>query len=83
MQRNITTQARQGSALLITVRAVRHRRILPGDSVLIYDALIAQNVWIEIDDVLIAGESTKLRSGNMNFYFDDSLIIAHQKGRRN
>jgi hypothetical protein len=52
--------------------------------VLIYDALISQNIWIIVDDVLITGGRTGLRSGNMDFYFDASLVIAHQrKGGRN
>jgi hypothetical protein len=59
------------------------RRIQPGDKVLIYDSLIAQNTWIVVDDVLINGERTKLRSGNMDFFFDDSLVIAHRQGGRN
>lgn len=80
MHKQSTTRTGQGSALLVTVRAARHRRILPGDKVLIYCALIAQNTWVIIDDVLITGGRTKIRSGNMDFYFDDSLVIAHQKG---
>jgi len=79
-QANSNTATGQGSALLVTVRAARHRRILPGDKVLIYCALIAQNTWIVVDDVLITSGRTKLRSGNMDFYFDESLVVAHQKG---
>lgn len=56
------------------------RRIQPGDKVLIYCALIAQNTWIIVDDVLITGGRTKLRSGNMDFFFDESLVISHRKG---
>jgi hypothetical protein len=82
MHKQSTTRTGQGSALLVTIRAARHRRILPGDKVLIYCALIAQNTWIVVDDVLITGGRTKLRSSNMDFYFDDSLVIAHQKGGR-
>jgi hypothetical protein len=82
MQRHSITRTGQGSALLVTIRAARHRRILPDDKVLIYCALIAQNTWIVVDDVLITGGRTKLRSGNMDFYFDDSLVIAHRKGGR-
>ncbi len=80
MQRDSITRTGQGSALPLTIRAARHRRILPGDKVLIYCALIAQNTWVIIDDVLITGERTKIRSGNMDFYFDESLVVAHQKG---
>jgi predicted RNA-binding protein with PUA-like domain len=74
MQRQLTLVRQQ--------QARPARRIQPGDKVLIYCALIAQNTWVVIDDVLITGERTKLRSGNMDFYFDDSLVIAHQKGGR-
>ncbi len=76
------TRTGQGSTLPLTIRAARHRRILPGDKVLVYCALIAQNTWIVVDDVIITGERTKLRSGNMDFYFDESLVIAHRKGGR-
>jgi hypothetical protein len=62
--------------------ATASTRIRPGDRVLIYDALIAQNVWIEVDDILITGGRTKLRSSNMSFFFDESLIIRHRKGAR-
>ncbi len=56
------------------------RRIHAGDRVLIFDGLISQNVWIVVDEILITGERTKLRSGNMDFYFDESLVISHRKG---
>jgi hypothetical protein len=79
---NSNTATGQGSTLPLTIRAARHRRILPGDKVLIYCALIAQNTWIVVDGVLITGGRTKLRSGNMDFYFDESLVIRHQKGGR-
>jgi hypothetical protein len=74
MQRQLT--------LVRQLQASTARRISPGDKVLIYCALIAQNTWVVIDDILITGGRTKLRSGNMDFYFDDSLVIAHQKGGR-
>jgi hypothetical protein len=74
MQRQLT--------LVRQLQASTARRISPGDKVLIYCALIAQNTWVVIDDVLITGGRTKLRSGTMDFYFDDSLVIAHQKGGR-
>jgi hypothetical protein len=74
MQRQLT--------LVRQLQASTARRISPGDKVLIYCALISQNTWIIVDDVLITGGRTKLRSGNMDFYFDDSLVIAHQKGER-
>ncbi len=83
MQRHSTTRARQGITLTLAPR-IHTRRIRPGDRVLIYDALISQNIWIIVDDVLITGGRTGLRSGNMDFYFDASLVIAHQrKGGRN
>ncbi len=82
MHKQSTTRTGQGNALLVTIRAARHRRILPGDKVLIYCALIAQNTWIEVSDVFEGCGRTKIRSGNMDFYFDDSLVIAHQKGGR-
>ncbi len=66
--------------LVRQLQASTARRISPGDKVLIYCALIAQNTWIVVDDILITGGRTKLRSGNMDFYFDDSLVVAHQKG---
>ncbi len=72
MQRQLT--------LVRQLQASTARRISPGDKVLIYCALIAQNTWIIVDDVLITGGRTKLRYGNMDFYFDESLVIAHQKG---
>jgi hypothetical protein len=78
MQRQFTTRARQGITLTLAPR-IHTRRIRPGDRVLIYDSLIAQNTWIVVDEILIIGERTKLRSGNMRFYFDDSLVIAHQR----
>jgi hypothetical protein len=71
MQRQLT--------LVRQLQASTARRISPGDKVLIYCALIAQNTWIIVDDVLITGGRTKLRSGNMDFYFDESLVIAHQR----
>jgi hypothetical protein len=74
MQRQLT--------LVRRAHATPARRISPGDKVLIYCALIAQNTWVVIDDILITGGRTKLRSGNMDFYFDESLVIAHQKGGR-
>jgi hypothetical protein len=78
MQRQFTTRARQGITLTLAPR-IHTRRIRPGDRVLIYDALISQNIWIIVDDVLITGGRNLLRSGNMDFYFDDSLVIAHQR----
>jgi hypothetical protein len=73
----------QGQLTLVRqLQASTARRISPGDKVLIYCALIAQNTWVVIDDILITGGRTKLRSGNMDFYFDESLVIAHQKGGR-
>ncbi len=74
MQRQLT--------LVRQLQASTARRISPGDKVLIYCALIAQKTWIEVSDILITGGRTKLRSGNMDFYFDESLVIAHQKGGR-
>jgi hypothetical protein len=59
------------------------RRILPGDRVLIYDGLAQQNIWIIVDDVLIGGGRTKIRSANMTLFFDEGLVIAHRKGDRN
>ncbi len=72
MQRQLT--------LVRQLQASTARRIQPGDKVLIYCALISQNTWIIVDDILITGGRTKLCSGNMDFYFDESLVIAHQKG---
>ncbi len=72
MQRQLT--------LVRQLQASTARRIRPGDKVLIYCALIAQNTWIVVDDILITGGRTRLRSGNMDFYFDESLVVAHQKG---
>ncbi len=57
------------------------RRYRPGDKVLIFDGLISQNVWIVVDEVLIAAGRIRLRSGNMQFYFDSAVVIAHRKGR--
>ncbi len=74
MQRQLTIVRQQ--------QARPARRIQAGDRVLIFDGLISQNVWIVVDEILITGERTKLRSGNMDFYFDSSLVIAHQKGGR-
>jgi hypothetical protein len=71
MQRQLT--------LVRPQQASTARRISPGDKVLIYCALIAQNTWIIVDDILITGGRTKLRSGNMDFYFDSTLVIAHQR----
>ncbi len=62
------------------IEAAPPRRIRPGDHVLIYDALVAQRIWVVVDEILICGERTKIRSGNMNFFFDESLVVAHQKG---
>ncbi len=71
---------RAGKRITLTLAPRIHtRRIRPGDRVLIYDALISQNTWIIVDDVLIGNGRTKLRSGNMDFYFDASLVIAHQR----
>jgi hypothetical protein len=53
----------------------------PGDKVLIFDALVSQNIWIVVDGLLITNGRTKIRSGNMQFYFDSALVIAHRKGR--
>ncbi len=78
MQRQFTTRARQGITLTLAPR-IHTRRIRPGDRVLIYDALISQNIWIVVDDVLITSGRNLLRSGNMDFYFDSSLVIAHQR----
>ncbi len=77
-QRQSITRAGQGITLTLAPR-IRHRRIRPGDRVLIYDALISQNIWIIVDDVLITSGRNLLRSGTMDFYFDDSLVIAHQR----
>ncbi len=86
MQRQSTiTQPGQGSAPAATqngIKSTPSSRITPGDKVLIFDALVSQNLWIIVGDVLITNGRTKLRSGNMDFYFDDSLVIAHQKGGR-
>ncbi len=72
---------RAGKRITLTLAPRIHtRRIRPGDRVLIYDALISQNIWIIVDEILITGERTKLRSGNMDFFFDESLVISHQKG---
>jgi glycerol dehydrogenase-like iron-containing ADH family enzyme len=54
--------------------------IRPGDRVLVFDNSTAMNVWIIVDDVLLGSGRTRLRSGNMEFYFDASLVIRHQKG---
>jgi hypothetical protein len=80
MHRHSITRAGKRITLTLAPR-IHTRRIRPGDRVLIYDSLIAQNTWIVVDEILITGERTKLRSGNMDFYFDDSLVIAHQKKR--
>ncbi len=81
MHKQFTTRARQGITLTLAPR-IHTRRIRPGDRVLIFDALISQNIWIIVDDILITGGRTKLRSGNMDFFFDESLIIRHRKGAR-
>jgi hypothetical protein len=80
MHRHSITRAGKRITLTLAPR-IHTQRIRPGDRVLIYDLLIAQNTWIVVDEILITGERTKLRSGNMDFYFDDSLVIAHQKKR--
>ncbi len=65
-----------------TTQHIHGRRIRPGDKVLIYDGLSASNVWIIIDDVLFTDGRTKLRSANMEFYFDEGLVVRHQKKSR-
>ncbi len=80
MQRHpITPQGREPRGIGILQPT---RNIQPGDKVLIYDATVSQNVWIIVNETLIGNGRTRLRSGNMDFYFDDSLVIAHQKGGR-
>jgi hypothetical protein len=61
MQRQLT--------LVRQLQASTARRISPGDKVLIFDGLVQTNVWIIVNDILITGGRTKLRSGNMDFYF--------------
>ncbi len=74
---------RRGQGITLTLVPRTHtRRIMPGDHVLIFDALVSQNVWIVVDEILITGGRTKIRSGNMDFHFDESLIISHRKGGR-
>jgi hypothetical protein len=54
----------------------------PGDKVLIFDGLVSQNIWIVVDEILFTNGRTKIRSGNMDFFFDASLVISHRKGGR-
>jgi hypothetical protein len=79
MQTHSNTAQGQGTAPP-TPSPASARRILPGDRVRIFDALVSQNVWIIVDEVLITNGRTKLRSGNMTFYFDESLVIRHTQG---
>ncbi len=82
MQTHSNTAQGQGSTLP-AASPMSTRRILPGDRVLIYDGLAQQNIWIIVDDVLIGGGRTKIRSANMTLFFDEGLVIAHRKGDRN
>jgi ribosome-associated protein YbcJ (S4-like RNA binding protein) len=82
MQQQNNIRRGQGITLTLTprIQTRKTRRIMPGDRVLIFDGLISQNVWIVVDEVLITNGRTKIRSGNMQFYFDSALVIAHRKG---
>jgi hypothetical protein len=68
-----TFQQRKASSMQRQLTIVRQqqarpaRRIQPGDRVLIFDGLISQNLWVVVDEILVTGGRTKLRSGNMDF----------------
>ena len=62
-------------------RDQNQRLILPGDRVLVYDALTAANIWHTVDDVLI-GQQLKIQVQGIDGYFSASLVLRHRKGRR-
>ena len=64
-----------------TQEARRAPLILPGDRVLVYDALTAMNIWHVVADVLIACR-IKIQVQGIPGYFASALVLRHQKARR-